>query len=296
MAWLREASGGPAALRPVLTDAPWPAIVACVAQPAMPRVSCIIGTWNRAATLPRAVGSLLEQSVEELELIVADDGSEDETEDVVRGFDDPRVRYLPGPHAGISVNLNRALAEARAEYVALLDSDDYALPQRVERQLAVLESRSEVAVVGFRMMEVDAEGRELRPRATFAAGDVNRELMRFNPISNSCAALRRSAALDVGGFDSSFTCTVDWDLWLRMGDRHVVHCIDEMLGVRVMHGGNISMRREREQIRAGLRTRVSTMRRRKTVRPAPGLAPAALSYVTPIALKRARRRRLGQAV
>lgn len=261
-----------------------------------PRVSAVIGTWNRAATLPRAMRSLLEQTVEDLELIVADDGSEDETEEVVRAFDDPRVRYLPGPHAGISVNLNRALAQARAEHVALLDSDDYALPHRLERQLAALESRPEVAVVGFRMTEVDSEGRELRPRTTFAAGDVNRELMRFNPISNACAALRRSAALEVGGFDTSYTCTVDWDLWLRIADRHVVHCIDEVLGVRVMHEGNISIRREREQIRAGLRTRVATMRRRGTVRPAPGLAPAALSYLTPIALKRARRRRLGQAV
>ena len=240
--------------------------------------------------------SILEQAVDDLELIVADDGSTDDTAELVASFDDPRIRYLPGPHVGISANLNRGLAEARSDYVALLDSDDWALPRRLERQLEVLERRPEVAVVGCRMSEVDEQGRELRPRVTFAAGDINRELLRFNPISNSCAALRRDAALEVGGFDPSYTCTVDWDLWLRLADRWVVHTLDEVLGVRRMHRENISIVREREQIRAGLRTRLATFRRRRTLRGVSGLAPAALSYVTPIPLKRIRRQRLGQAV
>src|SRR5215211_5354301 len=157
-----------------------------------PRVTAIVGTWNRASYVDRAIASLLGQTVKELELIVADDGSTDETEKVVAGFDDPRVRYLTGPHVGISGNLHRALRAAWADFVALLDSDDWSLPRRLERQLPVLESRPEVAVVGHRMTEVDHAARELAPRVRFAAGDVNRELMRFNPISNSCALLRRT--------------------------------------------------------------------------------------------------------
>jgi hypothetical protein len=108
--------------------------------------------------------------------------------------------------------------------------------------------------------------------------------------------LRRDAALEVGGFDLSYRCSVDWDLWLRIGDRHVIHTIDEVLGVRRMHDSNIGIERERDQIGAGLRTRAATMRRRRSLRGAHGLTPAAISYVTPVALKRARRRRLGQAV
>jgi glycosyltransferase involved in cell wall biosynthesis len=261
-----------------------------------PRVSAIIGTWNRARYLGQAISSILRQTVEDLELIVADDGSTDETADVVRGFEDERVRHLPGPHSGISRNLNRALEAARAPYVALLDSDDWSYPPRLERQAAVLDARPEVAVVGHRMLEVDGNGRELSPRVTFAAGDVNFELMHFNPISNSCAMLRREAALAVGGFDPAYRCAVDWNLWLRIADRHVVHSLDEVLGVRRMHESNISVRQERAQIRAGLRTRVATMRRRRSLRGAHGLTPATISYMTPIALKRVRRRRLGQAV
>jgi glycosyltransferase involved in cell wall biosynthesis len=266
-----------------------------VPEPSQPRVSAIIGTWNRARYLPDAIGSLLVQTVRDLELIVADDGSTDDTAAVVAAVGDERVRYLPGPHVGISGNLNRALAAARADNVALLDSDDLALPERLERQLEVLESRPEVGVVGCRMSEVDETERELEPRVTFAVGDVNDRLLSFNPISNSCAAFRRQAALDVGGFDTSYPASVDWDLWLRLADRWVVHTLDEELGVRRMHSQNVSVLRERIQIRAGLRTRVATLRRRRTLRGVHGLAPAALSYVTPIPLKQARRKRLGQA-
>jgi glycosyltransferase involved in cell wall biosynthesis len=259
-------------------------------------MAAIVGTWNRADYLPDAIRSLLSQTLDDIEVIVADDGSTDGTAEVVQSFDDPRLRYLPGPHVGISRNLNRAITATRATYVALLDSDDWALPDRLERQLVVLESRPEVGVVGARMTEVDENGAELAPRVTFAAGDINRELLNFNPISNSCAAFRRDAVMDAGGFDASYSCTVDWDLWLRVADNWVVHTLDEVLGVRRMHTGNISIRREREQIRAGLRTRVATMRRRRSARGLLGMAPAALSYVTPLPLKRARRRRLGQAV
>ena len=263
--------------------------------PDEPRVTVIIGTWNRAPHLPDAIRSILEQTVDELELIVADDGSTDDTDAVVAQFDDPRVRYLPGPHVGISRNLNRALAEARASYVALLDSDDRSYPTRLERQIAVLESRPEVAAVGHRLLEVDEHEQPLNPRTTFASGDVNAALMHFNPISNSCVMLRRDAVRAVGGFDPEYRCAVDWDLWLRLADTHAIHVLDEALGVRRMHRDNISVSRERQQIRAGLRTRLATLRRRRSLRGISGLASAALSLVTPMPLKRMRRRRLGQA-
>ena len=124
------------------------AILRAVLPPDDLRVSVIIGTWNRAGYLGEAIRSILGQTVQELELIVADDGSTDGTDAVVAQYDDPRLRYLPGPHVGISRNLNRALAEARAPYAALLDSDDWSYPTRLERQLAVLDARPEVAAVG----------------------------------------------------------------------------------------------------------------------------------------------------
>src|SRR5919106_704947 len=156
--------------------------------PGGPRVSVLIGCWNNAETLPRAIESILSQSLGDLELIVVDDGSTDPTPEVVGAISDPRLRYLPLDHAGISESLNRGLAEARAPIVAVQDADDWSLPERLDRELAVLDERPDVAVVGARMREVDPAGAELRPRTAFAAGEVNRALLRFNPIPNSCAA------------------------------------------------------------------------------------------------------------
>ena len=260
-----------------------------------PRVSVLIGCWNNAETLPRAIDSILSQTVRDLELIVVDDGSTDSTAELVHSVPDQRVRHLPLEHMGISRSLNRGLAEAAAPVVAIQDADDWSLPQRLKRELSVLDRWREVAVVGARMREVDGSGRELRPRTAFAAGNVNGALMRFNPIPNSCAAFRRDVALGLGGYDARYRYAMDHDLWLRIADAHGVFALDEELAVRRMGGSNVAARAEREQIRETLAIRGATLRRRRTLAGATGLILPAVSYLTPLGLKRARRRRLGQA-
>src|SRR5690349_4827324 len=122
------------------------------------RVSVLIGAWNNAATLPRAIDSVLGQTLDEVELLGLDDGSDDHTEAVVRRIRADRLRYLKLPHRGIAATLNRGLSEARADIIANLDADDWALPDRLRRQVALLDSRPDVAVVGCRTQEVDGSG------------------------------------------------------------------------------------------------------------------------------------------
>src|SRR5215210_5480740 len=131
---------------------------------AAPRVSVLIGCWNNADTLQQAIDSILSQTVSELELLVVDDGSTDGTPALVRDYGDPRIRYLPLEHTGIARSLNEGLRAARAPVVAVQDADDWSLPARLERELAVLAGRPDVAVVGARMREVGPDGGELRPR------------------------------------------------------------------------------------------------------------------------------------
>jgi glycosyltransferase involved in cell wall biosynthesis len=260
-----------------------------------PRVTVLIGCWNNGATLPKAINSVLSQTISELELIVVDDGSTDGTAELFRGIADPRVRYLPLEHMGIARSLNHGLREAAAPVVAIQDADDWSLPERLERQLAVLEARPEVAVVGCRLREVGPEKEKLQPRTAFVAGEVNRVLMRFNPIPNSGAAFRRDAVLAVGGYDPQYRYAMDYDLWLRIADEHVIFTIDEVLAVRRMSGSNVAARAERAQIRETLGIRAATMRRRRTLAGARGLVLPIVSYVTPLPLKQALRRRVGQA-
>jgi glycosyltransferase involved in cell wall biosynthesis len=260
-----------------------------------PRVSVLIGCWNNADTLERAARSVLDQSLAELELIVVDDGSTDATGEVARTLGDPRVRYLELPHMGISRSLNAGMREARSDLLAIQDADDWSEPDRLARQVAMLEERPEVAVVGCRMYEVDEHGNPLAPRTAFATGDVRGALMRFNPIPNSCVCMRRHAALDVGGYDPRYRYAMDYDLWLRLAERHAVVTLDEPLATRRMSSRNVAARKERAQIAETIAMRLRALRRRRTLRGADGLVLPAISYLTPLPLKRRRRRRLGQA-
>src|SRR4051812_19294567 len=110
-----------------------------------PRVSVVTPTHDRAHLLPQAVDSVLGQTAGDLELIVIDDGSTDGTLDVLGQYDDPRLKVIAIPHSGIPGHVrNVGLQEAQGEFVAFLDSDDIWLPEKIERQLAVLGERPEV--------------------------------------------------------------------------------------------------------------------------------------------------------
>ena len=263
-----------------------------------PVVTVLIGAYENEATVARAVESILGQTMRDLELIVIDDGSRDGSaaaaEAAIAG--DPRGRVMRMErNLGIARSLNAGLEAAAAAVVAIQDADDYSAPDRLERELAVLDAEPDVAVVGSRMREVDAEGRGLRPRTSFAAGDVGPVLMRFNPIPNGSAAFRKVVALTIGGYDPRYRYATEYDLWLRIAERHRLFTLDEELSTRVMGGGNVAARAERAQLAEGLRIRARALRRRRTLRGASGLLRPALSYALPSALKRALRERRGQA-
>ncbi|HEY2715519.1 MAG TPA: glycosyltransferase family 2 protein [Solirubrobacterales bacterium] len=266
--------------------------------PDHPAVTVLIGAYENERTVARAIASILTQSERNLELIVIDDGSRDGSaaaagEAIGR---DPRGRVMRlERNVGIASSLNEGLRAAAGPIVAVQDADDHSAPERLERQLAALAAAPDVAVVGARMCEVDHGGRTLRPRTTFAAGDVGEVLLRFNPIPNGCAAFRRDVALELGGYDPRYRYATEYDLWLRIADRHRVVTLDEELCTRVMGGDNVAARAERDQLAEGLAIRTRALRRRRTLRGAESLLRPGLSYLLPLPLKRALRRRRGQA-
>lgn len=264
----------------------------------MPAATVLIGAFENEGTVTRAIESILGQTERDLELIVIDDGSRDGSADVARAAigDDPRGRVMRlERNLGIARSLNAGLEAAAAPIVAIQDADDYSAPNRLERELAVLAEKPDVAVVGSRMREVDSGGRVLRPRTSFAAGDVGPVLMRFNPIPNGSAAFRKDVALELGGYDPRYRYATEYDLWLRIAERHPLFAIDEELCTRVMGGGNVAARAEREQLAEGLKIRARALRRRRSVRGASGLLRPAVSYALPGSLKRSLRERRGQA-
>lgn len=165
-------------------------------------MTVVMPCFDAAAFVAEAVQSILSQSFADLELIVADDGSTDGTLGIARAVasTDPRVNVFSPQHGGVVVARNHALAIARGEFVALMDADDVALPDRLVTQVAFLDRCPEVAAVGSWMQVVDADRRPqqvLKKRPT----DVGRRHASTVPIFHPTAMIRRSAIDAVGGID-----------------------------------------------------------------------------------------------
>ncbi len=260
-----------------------------------PRISVLVPIWNNAETLGHAIESILGQTLDDLEVLALDDGSTDSSRAVVAAHDDGRVRGVALPHRGIAATLNAGLDEARAPFVAIQDADDWSLPERLERQLSVLEADPGVGVVGCRMRELDERGRPRNSRIRFAVGDVTGTLMRFNMIPGTAATIRRDVAVSVGGFDPGFRSAQDYDLWLRIADHHRVVCLPDELAVRSHGRTNVGAKRARAQVGESVRAKVATMRRRRSLRGLEYLPVTLFAWVLPVGVRRAVRRLRGRA-
>lgn len=197
-----------------------------------PAVSVVIPTYERAAVLPRAVESVLGQSYGAWELLVVDDGSTDDTGILMEQYRDPRVRYLRQPvNRGVSAARNRGLREARGDWVALLDSDDEWMPEKLERQVRHLEGAGpEVGLVYCGVEDVDDRG-VLQVHRPAHRGRLHRELLLENVLhgGGSSVLLRREAVERVGSFDETLPAIEDWDYWLRVARLYRIDFIEKPL-------------------------------------------------------------------
>ncbi|MFP4629856.1 MAG: glycosyltransferase family 2 protein [Desulfohalobiaceae bacterium] len=185
-------------------------------------VSVIIPTYNRAEMLSKAIGSVLVQSHSCLELIVVDDGSTDQTRDILQGIADPRVCCLSQEHQGVAAARNLGLEKASGDYIALLDSDDIWLPQKLSRQL-------EFTLQGGWMITQTEElwfrkGVRVNPglRHRKRAGWIFEPSLELCLVSPSCVLFRRSLWQELGGFDPRLLAAEDYDFWLRCSLRYAV--------------------------------------------------------------------------
>jgi glycosyltransferase involved in cell wall biosynthesis len=186
-----------------------------------PRVSVVIPTRNRAGLVGRAIRSVLEQTISDLELIVVDDGSTDGTVDVLASFDDPRLSAIRlAGRSGVSRARNAGIARARGAWVAFLDDDDEWLPHKLEVQLARVNARASGKTSGvYCGLRFVHTGMREAPSGVrhLPEGQLLRDLLLPDQIvSTSGFVIKRRALEEVGGFDESFEAVVDRDLWLRL--------------------------------------------------------------------------------
>jgi glycosyltransferase involved in cell wall biosynthesis len=200
-------------------------------------VSVIIPTFNRAQKVRRAVSSVLDQTFKDFEVIVIDDGSSDETVDLLEGFRD-RITIISHPeNLGVSAARNSGIRASRSPFIAFLDSDDYWLPEKLETQVRYFRENPDAIACQTEEIWV-RNGVRVNPwkKHIKPSGDIFEQSLKLCLVSPSAVMLKRSLLDEVGLFDETFPVCEDYDLWLRIGCRHPIHLIS--IYMLVKEGGH----------------------------------------------------------
>jgi glycosyltransferase involved in cell wall biosynthesis len=185
-------------------------------------VSVVLPTHNRARLLTNAMQSVLNQSHTNLELIVVDDGSSDDTPQVVAAFGDPRVRYTAhSVNRGAAAARNTGIEMAEGSYLAFQDSDDIWRQDKLTVQLGALQRPGvAVCVCSFRLIAPRAVTEIIRSGGELSGDDVIKYLLKGSGISTQTIVARTDAVRDAGGFDESLEVSEDLELCLRLAPHH----------------------------------------------------------------------------
>lgn len=219
-----------------------------------PIVSVNMSAYNTEQYVAEAVDSMMGQTAGDLELVIVDDGSQDDTLEVLSRYKDPRLRVVSQTHRGISHARNHALRLSRGRYIAVMDSDDVSMPTRLERQIDFLESHSAVGVVGTAARFVDElEGREWDYAPPTADEALRRHLVRGNPFVHTSVMMHRSLLEEVGGYNEKYPYLVDYELFVRLAPRTRFANLSEALVVHRQRMGSVSVTMRTELLRLWLR-------------------------------------------
>lgn len=196
-----------------------------------PAVTVLMAVRNGERFLRETIDSILNQHFDDFEFLVVDDASTDGTQAILRSYRDPRIRVLVNEqHLGLSRSLNRGIGEARGRYIARTDADDISEPERLARQVQLLDGRPDIALVGSCYTIIDEEGRETGRRWVPCDQHEIRWMLQFcNAFAHSAVMLRRQVLNTVGHYDESLAYAMDYDLWLRIAARGRVGNLNEFL-------------------------------------------------------------------
>ena len=186
----------------------------------MPSVSVIIPAYNSQDTILEAIASVFNQTFTDLEVLVIDDGSTDNTCEYVRSIDDDRLKLLSYENGGVSVARNRGIANAKGEYISFLDHDDLWTFDKLAEQVAALQQSPNAGVAYSWTTIMFSDEDPVRYRnlgRTYFEGDVYAEILVTNFVcSGSNILVRKEAAESIGEFDPSPTHNEDWDYYIRL--------------------------------------------------------------------------------
>lgn len=217
-------------------------------DPEKPSISVLMPVFNVEPFIERAIMSILDQTYQDLEFVIVDDGSTDATPLLALRYaaKDRRVRFFRKPHGGIVSALNFGIDRCRAPLIARQDGDDWSLPDRLEKQIQRLEEEPGVHVVSSALIEVEVDG-AFRRVLRYPHEPTREQLLERCCVPHAPALIRAGVFRRIGRFDPLFdrNCCEDYDFWLRCIEHFRIRVLDEPLYVRRDRpGSNIARARK----------------------------------------------------
>ncbi len=216
-----------------------------------PLVSVLLPVYNAEKFLAQALDSVLAQTFRDFELLIINDGSRDGSRAILETYaaKDDRIRLTHRHNKGIVATLNEMLAQAKGDFIARMDADDIALPDRFHQQVTFLREHPEVVCVGGAYEMIDSQGKLITPvKPPEQDTDIQEQMLSgATAVQHPCAMARRRAMLQVGGYAPKAFLAEDLDLWLRLGEiGKLANLADTVLQYRV-HEQSLSATRIKRQ-------------------------------------------------
>lgn len=230
-----------------------------------PLVSVAMVTRSVERFLPEAIESILNQTLRNLEFIVVDFGSTDNSKEIIAGYAaaDHRIRFVQIEQCGLAAARNAACALAKGRYIAIQDADDISLPERLALEVELMERLPEVGLVGSAIQRIDENGKCLQTVNDFPTEDhdIRREMETWNPFWQPTVLMLREAFVKLGGYRE--TLSEDYDLWIRISEHYRCANLSQVLVKYRIHNHQLSVRRRKQQILSMLAAQASASLRRQ---------------------------------
>lgn len=215
-----------------------------------PRVSVVMSVFNGEKYLRNAIDSVLSQTFDNFEFIIIDDGSSDSGPELIKAYQDPRIRFSRNDqNIGVTRTLNKGLKQARGEYIARMDSDDVSLPDRLAKQVALMDANPEMGACGTWALDIDETGKVVDKRETPIGEKLDCFYWQRTPIIHP-AAMFRFTPSSGPWYDETTPVAQDYDLWLRIRAEQSLGNVPEYLLLYRVHDKSITAANAESQTRS----------------------------------------------
>ena len=206
-----------------------------------PRISVIMSAYNGERYLREAIDSILNQTFIDFEFLIVNDGSTDSSLKIIQSYDDQRIQVINNEkNIGATKSLNKAIREARGEYIARQDADDVSLPSRFEEQIKYFEKHPEVALLGTSTYSIDKNGNTIGKRVALSKPTM-KDLLKRNCFSHGSVMFNKGVISKLGDYNELIKYSQDYELWLRIAKYYEVRNLAQALCKLRAHDENIRL-------------------------------------------------------